>query len=285
MKLDLTHVAFRYITKYGGSNATFSNYRCVVNAQTAIEIATWYHNVHPKNASPDALELYRKFREETFRQYEFLVASGLKVEAWLRKGQPYRNARHLRAEVEKSGILYVYLTRRGYGSEYHGVGQNIWADGCSSALMQHPMTELTGVRASNIDLMYNDLFRAVHDVFGHLMFEASFSIEGEFLAAREHSQMYSQQVFPVLFAETVGQICWYYSGPHRTRGHPVCHDSRGQFISDDIPYAPQKTALMPVNLIELFLKQFSVVGPVLCAEKIKPFYGITSRRAMSSNIV
>lgn len=278
MRLDLAHVAFRFLAKYGGGNGTFSKYRCSVDDQVAVEIAEWFDKVRSTDVTPHAYKLYRKFREETFRQYEFLIESGLKVEAWLRDGQPYRDARHLRDEVEKTGILYVYLTRRGYGSEYHEVGHNILMNGRSSAIKQHPTTELTGIRVSNIDLMYNDLFRAVHDVFGHLMFGTSFSIEGEFLAAREHSQMYSEQVFSVLLAETVGQISWYYCGPYGARWVKDGQMDQAQHTLTEIPYAPQKTALMPTKLIARFFGQFSPIGPVLTAETIRPFYGTDARQ-------
>jgi len=51
----------------------------------------------------------------------------------------------------------------------------------------------------------NDMFRAVHDTFGHGGTGRNFSADGEEAAWRSHSQMFSRQARPAMTTETRGQ--------------------------------------------------------------------------------
>lgn len=51
----------------------------------------------------------------------------------------------------------------------------------------------------------NDLFRVVHDVFGHYRNNVPFTRDGEDAAYRGHSEMMSDYVLPVMVNETRGQ--------------------------------------------------------------------------------
>ncbi|TVT45969.1 crotonobetainyl-CoA--carnitine CoA-transferase [Amycolatopsis rhizosphaerae] len=149
--------------------------------------------------------LYHRFKCETRRQYDVIRDAGITVEPWVRPGQPYRDSGALRAAVLSTGILYVYLTDSG-----HGAGRTGY----------HPMLATTGISVRGVEFRYNDVFRAVHDVFGHVMFGNDFSARGEFRAAFCHMGMYTPEIHPVLFTEQVAQISWYYFGPHLKRGEP-----------------------------------------------------------------
>jgi len=69
-----------------------------------------------------------------------------------------------------------------------------------------------------VQLCHNDVFRAAHDIFGHVVPGNSFSADGEFKASFCHMWLYSEDVHPVLFTEQIAQICWYFFGPHRAAG-------------------------------------------------------------------
>jgi hypothetical protein len=151
--------------------------------------------------------LYDRFKWETMQQYRAIVDAGIRVAPWPHPGQPYRGSAHLREAVRATRTVYVYLTREGHGAE-------------GSPREYHPLRESSGVTVDGVTLAHNDVFRAVHDIFGHVMYGNTFSAKGEFKATFCHMRMYSDDVHPVLFTEQVAQICWYYFGPHLDRGGP-----------------------------------------------------------------
>ncbi|EWM64815.1 LOW QUALITY PROTEIN: hypothetical protein MCBG_01948, partial [Micromonospora sp. M42] len=92
--------------------------------------------------------------------------AGIRVLPWTGPGQPYRDSRDLIARVRATGLLHVFLTRHGHGPA--------GADG------DHPLRAPAGVRAGGEELLHNDIFRAVHDVFGHVLFGNTFGPRGYF---------------------------------------------------------------------------------------------------------
>jgi hypothetical protein len=167
-------------------------------------VAAWYDRGPVLAYDARLSQLYDRFKWETVRQFHAIVDAGLRVAPWLRPGQPYAGSAELCESVRATGTLYVYLTSEGHGS--------------APSPGFHPLRQPSGVRVDGVELAHNDLFRAVHDIFGHVMYGNSFSARGEFRATFCHMGMYSEDVHPVLFTEQVAQICWYYFGPHLTDG-------------------------------------------------------------------
>jgi hypothetical protein len=61
-------------------------------------------------------------------------------------------------------------------------------------------------------LTANEIFRAVHDYFGHFTIRVPFeTFEGEVSAYRNHKRQYSQAAWGALAGETLGQLCYYYT--------------------------------------------------------------------------
>lgn len=191
-------------------------------------VARWFDGAPQLACGSRLSRLYDRFKRETVQQYEVIRDAGITVEPWVRPGQPYRDSAGLRAAVLSTGVLHVYLTDSG-----HGVGKTGY----------HPMLAPTGMRVGGVEFRYNDVFRAVHDVFGHVMFDNDFSARGEFRAAFCHMGMYARDVHPVLFTEQVAQICWYYFGPHLARGEPR-------------RYSDQKVFEFPSSFLEEFTGMF-----------------------------
>jgi hypothetical protein len=116
------------------------------------------------------------------------------------------------------------------------------------------MLELSGYSINGVAFTYNDLFRAVHDLFGHVLQPNAFSIEGELCAVMSHLTMYSGDAGRVVLSETAAQICWYYYGPHLL-GTP----------GEARPYPPQKVLVMPERLVEGFWQMFRYPSIADCA--------------------
>jgi len=94
----------------------------------------------------------------------------------------------------------------------------------------------------------------VHDLFGHVLHRAPFSPGGEFLATYGHLQICSPEVLPVLFAEHVAQICWFYFGPHlRDRhGRLPRRGEPGYVPPEKRPYPEQKVVAFPDHMLNRF---------------------------------
>jgi hypothetical protein len=218
--------------------------RVCLDVDFCTEVAQHFAGAPLREDSPALLEGYARLKEQTLRQFGFLRDTGLRVEPWLGPGQPYRGSRDLTAKLAASRVLYVYLTTSG-----HGPGRSV---------DDHPMCEPSDIRVRDVDLLYNDLFRAVHDLFGHVMLGSSMTVAGEFRAAYVHMAMYSPAVHPVVFSEHVSQICWYFYGPHLMgpsgrvpeRGDPgwVPHGER--------PYPEQKVFSCPAAFVDRFKSSF-----------------------------
>lgn len=189
---------------------------------------------------------YDRYKEENMRQYQAVLDAGIEVRPWRGTGQPYRDSRELAERVRGSGTLSVFLTRDGHGGP-----------GC------HPMRESAGIRVDGVDLTHNDIFRAVHDIFGHVMFGHSFGPKGELKAAYTHMHMYSAESHPILFTEHVGQICWFFFGPHvrGDDGRVLRRHEPGFIDPARRPYPAQKVFAFDRTHIDEFQNMFSYRSP------------------------
>lgn len=189
---------------------------------------------------------YERFKLQNLRQYETIIDAGLEIAPWQGGDQPYEDSQQLCESVRETGRLYVYLTRSGHGP--------------SPATGFHPLREPAGISAGGVEFCHNDVFRAVHDIFGHVMFGNGFGPKGEFLAAFCHLHMYSPDVHPVLFTEHVGQICWFFYGPHLMdangalprKGDPAYVPAARR------PYPEQKVFPFPERLLDGFTRMFQL---------------------------
>ncbi|WP_140158133.1 hypothetical protein [Micromonospora sp. NBS 11-29] len=190
------------------------------------------------------LDGYRRLRAENLAQYHAAVRAGVRVVPWRGRGQPYADSADLRERVRRTGTLAVYLTRDG-----HGPGP---------ATDPHPMREPSPVTVDGVVLTHNDVFRAVHDLFGHVLLGASFGPRGEFRATWSHLRMYPPEVHPVLFAEQIGQICWFFYGPHLLGpdGRPRRPGDPGHVPPGRRPYPEQKVVRLDAHLFEEFRTLF-----------------------------
>jgi Protein of unknown function (DUF3293) len=181
---------------------------------------------------------YRRYVHEVTAQYEFAVAElGLRVEPWPHGGEPYRNSREMTDDVRCHRHLYFLAThaRWGEAGTHHS---------------DHPMLAPSGIVVDGVELLANDLFRVVHDVFAHAKEGHQFGPVGEEKAWLEHYGMFSPLARPALTAETRGQTCWMYFGPHLrdAAGTLVGKDEPGWVPVPRRPFAEQKAALLPAEV-------------------------------------
>lgn len=185
---------------------------------------------------PAVRRAYDAMIEETLRQYQALDNLGLQVR-FNRPGEPdpYGASPALGyLDIRDRGRLMVFPTLEGFGS---GVSLT------REQLANNPLLADAGVRFGDQPAVVNDVFRAVHDAFGHFgPGNAFFRAPGEERAWGHHSLMYSPAARPAMTTETRGQNSWLNFGPHAEHNRTAS--------AADTVYADQKIGLLPRWVME-----------------------------------
>jgi hypothetical protein len=101
----------------------------------------------------------------------------------------------------------------------------------------NPLLDESGYYISGRPALINDLFRVIHDYFGHYKGGNGFRALGEENAYRYHCGMFSPLARKALTTETRGQNSWLNYGPHGEHNRTA---SESETI-----FADQKTGLLP----------------------------------------
>lgn len=197
-----------------------------VDQKLAVRIADAYdaavHQPHDDNVKL----AYRRFIEETLKQF-VRAKRWITFEPWVDSGQPYANSEAMRRDIYRKRHLFFFR-----GGEW---------------LPSHPMAEMSPFQINGLDLTNNDIFRAVHDLYGHGRYNFEFGARGEENAWLSHSGMYTSVAQEALATETRGQNSWINFGRHLRRADgtvPVKGDV--DFVpSHRRPYAEQKAVILP----------------------------------------
>lgn len=117
------------------------------------------------------------------------------VEWFTGSDDAYADSAAMRADVRDNGHLWTYAT----------------AEGKTDLPANHPM--LTVLSGNGVPDMFdgrvlNDVFRAVHDVFGHVHADSGFGPVGERLAWQMHRRTLPMACRLALWCETRGQNTW-----------------------------------------------------------------------------
>lgn len=176
----------------------------------------------------DTLKAYRALQVETMRQYRAIVSAGYKFEFDPEGSGHYANPRLALVDLRDNKHLYVFPTDAGYGS-----GGKI----TDEMRLANPLLHKTDVLWGGKDTVVNDIFRAVHDFFGHFKEGVGFRADGEENAWRAHSAMYSPLARKAMTNETRGQNSWVNFGPHGEKNRTAA--------AKDTVFADQKIGLMP----------------------------------------
>lgn len=197
-----------------------------VNPQRARRIAQAFADMKHNPQDPVVKQAYAAMIRQTVLQYEAMLATGLQVEFIdTSKPDPYGNPRNAILDVVNNNHLWVYPTDDGFGSD---------ADFDAS---DNPLLEFTNHTISGKRARANDLFRAVHDYFGHIKDGVGFRADGEENAWRSHSAMYSPLARMAMTTETRGQNSWLNFGPHG--------EANRKAKTADTVFADQKIGILP----------------------------------------
>jgi hypothetical protein len=231
----LVSVAEKYANDNGIDLARQGEY-VEVDEDRARRIANAYEEMANDPQNPKVKEAYAELIRQTKAQYQALVDAG--YEFWFIDlnnpanieyiSSPFNAMRDLRQQ-KKMG---VFPTEEGFGSnEGVDVSGNplladtgiMWAVGGLNGVMK-PVTA-------------NDLFRAVHDAFGHGLEGSGFRAQGEENAWQAHSRLYTGTAIGAMTSETRGQNSWVNYGPNG--------EANKTASAEDTVFADQKVGLMP----------------------------------------
>jgi hypothetical protein len=226
-KSDSSNKAMQMALAYAQSKGLKLNHDLPVhkvNVERAKKIADAYHNMPHNPDHPEVKASYDALINETLEQFKFLKSNGLKF-SQIEKGMdnPYKSGSSaLRQDLNDNHHLWYFPTDQGFGS--------------GEETSNHPMLRETDEHHNGKKLLANDVFRIVHDYFGHSKEGHTFGPHGEDNAWKTHMQMYSPLARKALTTETRGQNSWVNYGPHgdKNRKDPV-----------NTTYADQKAGLLP----------------------------------------
>jgi hypothetical protein len=207
-----------------------------VDPQRAAKIADAYAKMENNPNSPQVKKAYDAMIEETMEQYEALRKKGYQFSFMPESGDIYGNPRNAINDIVQNQRLSVFPTEQGFGGP-----------SAAAASEANPLLMRIGEKWDGKEVTANDVFRAVHDVFGHAKHGVGFRAGGEENAFQAHARMYSPEALPAAASETRGQNSWVNFGPF------------GEFNRRASPslteYAEQKTGIMPAwTYIEGLLK-------------------------------
>ena len=111
------------------------------------------------------------------------------------------------------------------------------ADAIANPLLQDTGLQWPNQNGEMRPVLANDLFRAVHDAFGHGLEGAGFRARGEENAWQAHVRLFTGPAVGAITTETRGQNSWLNYGPYGEQNQNAA--------VEDTVFAEQKTGLMP----------------------------------------
>lgn len=211
-----------------------------VDVERAREIARLYDEMEDAPNDPAVRAAYEALARETVQQYEALLELGFTFE-FISGADPYASPREAIVDMQTNKHLWVFPTDSGFGT-------------VNEATADHPLLRPTEYEIDGRVALVNDLFRIVHDVFGHGSEGAAFGARGEENAWQAHVRMFSPLAARAMTAETRGQNSWVNFGPHgeANRADPA-----------NTVFADQKVGLLPAWVSEVGQAQDRPAAEVL----------------------
>jgi len=165
-------------------------------------VADWFDQAQSDPTNPAVISAYRKMADETRQQFQHMLDNGVKVE--FTAEDPYKNSAEMMRDLAENNRLKVFSSQEGH----------------------HPI----------LSPDETNMFRAVHDYFGHAPYGNQFGPIGEENAYRVHSAMYSPEARQAMAAETRAQNSWVNVQPEN-------------IAKPGARYADQKAVLVPQEML------------------------------------
>jgi len=211
-----------------------------------------YERVMPKVLEQAKVKSYDDLLEKSYVQIAKEVKSqfdALPISmSYYRGGEgSYKSSKELFEDIDKRGHMFVYQ-----GGDPH---------------------DFLGQADPDTGLSYNEMFRAVHDYFGHAVHRNQFGPVGEETAWAAHSQMFSPLARIAMSSETRGQNSLVNYSPLNAELKSDILEMDGRIASarqygydeadiaemkrerqelfNNFQYAPQKSVVLPAEMLQI----------------------------------
>jgi hypothetical protein len=230
---ELTYWAEEYARRNGIDYKRQSVY-VEVDEQRAKRIAQAYEEMEHNPQDPKVKEAYQNLINQTVKQYEMLVEAGYQFYFFDETNDPYNGSPWAAMEeLRTKKMMGSFATEAGFGSGATDLN-----------IEDNPMLKDTGFEwgFGSLDgqkkrVLANDLFRCVHDAFGHGLEGAGFRARGEENAWQSHARLFTGSAVAAITSETRGQNSWLNYGKYGEQNQTA--------KVEDTIFADQKTGLMP----------------------------------------
>ena len=216
-------------------------------------ISDAYDKMKDNPTDPEVKAAYEAMAKETLDQYDAITAKGYKLE--INNNEPYSSSEDMINDLRDNNRMKIFSTESGFGEEPITEKQR----------EENILLKDSGRKDANGEtLLVNDVFRFVHDFFGHAKLGNSFGPIGEENAWRVHSEMYSPEAKKAMTSETRGQNSFVnFSGVNdaafkkREKARQLRKegkiDQANQLVGevyDEMKFADQKIGLLPSFAVE-----------------------------------
>jgi hypothetical protein len=216
-------------------------------------ISDAYDQMENNPNDPEVKAAYEAMAKETLDQYDAILKEGYNVE--INNNEPYSNSEAMIKDLKDNKRMNIFSTESGFGDEPITDEQR----------SENLLLKDSGRKDVNGEtLLINDVFRFVHDFFGHAKLGNSFGPIGEENAWRVHSEMYSPEAKKAMTSETRGQNSFVnFSGVNdavfkkrdkarelRKEGKIEEADRLVGEVYEEMKFADQKVGLLPSFAVE-----------------------------------
>ena len=226
---------------------------------------------------PEVKAAYEAMAKETMDQYQDFNNAGYTIE--INNSEPYKNSQEMIDDLRKNKRMKIFSTESGFGDTPITDKQR----------EENPLLRDSGVKDVNGNpLLINDVFRAVHDFYGHAELGNSFGPLGEENAWNVHARMFSPLARRAMTTETRGQNSYVnFSGINdeafklrdearklREEGKEAEADALTEQVYEMMKFADQKVGLLPEDFSSL---QESDIDQTLSEESLTGYDKMMNR--------
>jgi hypothetical protein len=229
----------------------------------SLRISDAYEDMKDNSSDPLTKASYAAMIKETMAQYHAAKAAGFKAEFWNPQTEedPYFASPRLATEdIKNNNHMFVFPTDSGYGSDGPITAEQI---------KTNPLLQPSGETWNGIPVTVNDIFRAVHDYFGHAKEGVGFRADGEENAWRSHAAMYSPLARMAMTSETRGQNSWL-------NFNPTSGERNRKARTENSTFADQKVGILPHWVHHEGAEDFMVPEDVNAMSAIRKVHGRAS---------
>lgn len=202
-----------------------------LNPDRARRVAEAFEYMQHNPSDPAVRKAYDRMIEETLEQYRHLANKGIEFRFNEGGRDPYAASPAMGyPELRDRGTLSIFPTAEGFGSGVKFTPEQI----ANNPLLADSGVTFQGAKPATV----NDIFRAVHDSYGHFgPGNPFFRAPGEERAWQYHALMYGPEARPAMTTETRGQNSWLNFGPFAEHNKTAS--------GADTVYADQKIGILP----------------------------------------